>query len=249
MQTAPMRTLLALSLILLGGCTHAPQPTDISGLWINQAAIDSAAQGRPLLRAIDASGSNLEWNIDTRSAKAQYSNAFEQGEGQLLPKAPSIWTVDYNGHGTDELQLEGKQLIQQTTRNYPAQRFTRPVQPASAEAKWGTTFRQALNSAYMGGQWKIIEGQGTGNIVEFGTNGHVSGLAQNDRYELCLGGDCATQGAGNDTLYLGKGDAGDSWIFVRYGKQLEILHAINLSQPDEIPQLTPGPRQWLLEKQ
>ncbi|WP_439856591.1 hypothetical protein [Pseudomonas yamanorum] len=244
-----MHKLLVLSLFLLGGCTQAPQPTDISGLWINQAAIDSAAQGRPLLRAIDAHGLNLEWNIDTRSNKAHVSNAFELGEGQLQPKAPGAWTVDYNGHGTDELQLDGNQLIQQATKNHAAQRFTRPAQPAVAHAQWGMTFRRALNSAYMGGQWKIIEGQGAGNIVVFNADGSVSGLAQNNRYELCLGGDCATQGAGNDTLYLGKGDVGDSWIFVRYGKQLEILQAINPSPPDEIPQLTPGPRKWLLEKQ
>lgn len=246
---SPMHKLLVLSLVLLGGCTHGPQPTDISGLWINQAAIDSASQGRPLLRAIDAHGLNLEWNIDTRSNKAQVSNAFELGEGQLQPKAPGAWTVDYNGHGTDELQLDDNQLIQQATKNHAAQRFTRPAQPAVAHAQWGMTFRRALNSAYMGGQWKIIEGQGAGNIVVFNADGSVSGLAQNNRYELCLGGDCATQGAGNDTLYLGKGDVGDSWIFVRYGKQLEILQAINQSQPDEIPQLTPGPRKWLLEKQ
>jgi hypothetical protein len=244
-----MRTLLALGLMLLGGCTQTSQTNDINGLWINQAAIDSAAQGRPLLRAIDAHGLNLEWNIDTRSGKAQVSNAFESGEGQLRPKAPGVWTVDYNGHGTDELHLDGKQLIQQTTRNYAAQRFTRPGQPIVEGARWGTTFRLALNSAYMAGQWKIIEGQGAGNLVVFNADGGVSGLAQNDRYELCLGGDCATQGAGNDTLYLGKGDVGASWIFIRYGKQLEILQAINLSRPDEIPQLTPGPRQWLLEKQ
>lgn len=249
MQTAPMRTLLVLSLILLGGCTHPPQTPDISGLWINQAAIDSAAQGRPLLRALDAHGMNLEWNIDTRNGKAQVSNAFELGEGQLLPKAPGAWTVDYNGHGADELRSDGKQLIQRPTERYAGQVFIRPDPPPPSGEKWGTTFRQALNSAYMGGQWKIIEGQGTGNIVVFTADGTVSGLAQNDRYELCLGGDCATQGAGNDTLYLGKGDVGGGWIFVRYGKRLEILKAINLSQPDEIPQLTPGPRQWLLEKQ
>ncbi|MEB0045736.1 MULTISPECIES: hypothetical protein [unclassified Pseudomonas] len=244
-----MRKLLVLSLILLGGCTHTSQTPDISGLWINQAAIDSAAQGRSLLRAIDAHGLNLEWNIDTRSGKAQFSNAFELGEGQLLPKAPGMWTVDYNGYGSNELQLDGKQLIQQATNNHAGQVFSRPAQPAAAGAKWGATFRQALNSAYMGGQWRIIGGPGTGNIVAFKDDGGVSGLGQNDRYELCLGGDCATQGAGNDTLYLGKGDVGDGWIFVRYGKQLEIFSTINLSRPDEIPQLTPGPRQWLLEKQ
>ncbi|QJI14524.1 hypothetical protein HKK58_18935 [Pseudomonas sp. ADAK22] len=245
-----MHTLLLISLILLGGCTHLQQQTaDISGLWINQAAIDTAAQGRPLLKALDANGMNLEWNIDTRTGKAQFSTAFEEGEGQLLQKAPGIWSVDYNGHGSDELQLNGEQLVQQTGKIYAGQTFSRPIQPAAAGAKWGTAFRQALNSAYMGGQWKIIEGQGTGNLVRFSADGSLSGLGNNDRYELCLGGDCATQGAGNDVVYLGKGAVGDGWIFVRYGKQLEILQAINLSQPDEIPQLSPGPRQWLLEKQ
>ncbi|NVZ80444.1 hypothetical protein HX836_01425 [Pseudomonas yamanorum] len=53
----------------------------------------------------------------------------------------------------------------------------------------------------------------------------------------------------SNAFELGEGDVGDGWIFVRYGKRLEILQAINLSQPDQIPQLTPGPRQWLLEKQ
>ena len=47
-----MHTLLLISLILLAGCTQIQQQTaDISGLWINQAAIDTAAQGRPLLKA------------------------------------------------------------------------------------------------------------------------------------------------------------------------------------------------------
>ena len=88
-----MRKLLALSLILLGGCSHEPQTSGINGLWINQAAIDSAAQGRPLLQAIDAHGMNLEWNIDTRNGKVQFRNAFELNEGQLLPKAPGTRAI------------------------------------------------------------------------------------------------------------------------------------------------------------
>lgn len=244
-----MRTLLIFSLILLGGCSPKPLATDISGLWINQAAIDSAAQGRSLLQAIGANGLNLEWNIDTRTGKAQFSNAFEAADGQLLPNASGNWTVDYNGHGTDELQSDGTQLTQLPTESYPGQVFRRAAQPAPAGARWGTTFRQALNAAYMAGKWKIIEGPGVGSTVEFTADGRLSGLTQNDRYELCLGGGCATQGAGNDTLLLGNVYSGDGFIFVRYGKRMELLKQINLSRPDEIPQLTPGARQWLLEKQ
>lgn len=245
----PMHKLLLLSLALLGGCAQTTQPADISGLWINQAAIDTAAQGRPLLRSLSANGMNLEWNIDTQTGKAQLNNGFEVGDGQLLQTAPGIWTVDYNGHGTDELRLNGKQLIQQASKTYPSQVFERPTQPAVVGGQWAATFRQALYSAYMGGQWKIIEGQGAGNLVAFRADGSVSGLGDNSRYDLCLAGDCNSQGAGNDIIYLGSSDAGDSWIFVRSGKQLEILEAINLSKADEIPLLTPGPRQWLLEKQ
>ncbi|MFA7940976.1 hypothetical protein ACEK06_00765 [Pseudomonas brenneri] len=240
---------LILGLALLGGCTHVPQPVDISGVWINQAAIDAAAQGRPLLKTLSANGRNLEWDIDTRTARAHASSAFEADEGQLLPKAPGVWTIGHNGYGNDELQLKGQQLLQLPRKDLPGQVFQRPHPPAAEGVQWGNTFRQALNSAYMGGLWKILEGQGAGGTVVFNAAGNLSGLGKNDRYELCLGGDCATQGAGNDTLYLGKGDVGDSWIFVRYGNTLEIFQAVNHSRPDEVPQLSPGPRQWLLEKQ
>ncbi len=244
-----MRKLLVLTLFLLAGCSHTPEETDISGIWINQAAIDVAAQGQPLRKTFTTHGSNLEWDINTRTGKAQVSSGFEMGEGQLLQKSLGAWTVDYNGYGTDELRFDGKRLTQLAKEHVPQQVFSRPTQAAKTGTKWGSTFRHALNSAYMGGQWKIIDGQGTGNIVVFTADGRISGLPKTDRYELCLDGDCASQGAGNDTLYLGTGDLGDSWVFVRKGKQLEILQAINLSLPDEIPQLTPGLRHWLLEKQ
>ena len=245
-----MHTLLLISLILLGGCTQIQQQTaDISGLWINQAAIDTAAQGRPLLKALDANGMNLEWNIDTRTGKAQLSTAFEVGEGQLLPKAPGIWSVDYNGHGSDELQLNGEQLIQKAKAHYPQQTFQRPVEAPSVGATRSTTFRKALNAAYLGGRWHIVEGLGAGGPVVFEADGEVSGLTDIVRYELCLDGDCSSQGAGHDTIYLGAAGHGQSWIFVRKGKQLEIFQAINTAQMDEIPQFTPGPRRWLLEKQ
>jgi hypothetical protein len=177
------------------------------------------------------------------------SSGFERGEGQLLQKSANAWTVDYNGYGTDELRLDGKRLTQLAKEHVPQQVFSRPTKTAKPHAKWAGTFRSALNAAYMGGQWKIIDSHGTGQLVVFTEDGHVSGLPGTDRYELCLDGDCASQGAGNDTLYLGTGDRSDTWIFVRKGMQLEIFQALNTAQADEIPQFTPGPRQWLLVKQ
>lgn len=240
-----MRTLLTLGFLLLGGCTPAPPDTDISGLWINQALIDAAASGQPL----NTSGWNLEWNIDTHTGKAQVSNGFEIGEGQLSQTSSNTWTVDYDGYSTDELRLDNKQLIQMSTEYVAQQVFSRPTDTGKTGDRPSNTFRRALNSAYLGGQWRIIEGPGIGTMVVFTADGQLSGLADTDGYELCLDGDCASQGAGNDTVYLSQGDRGDAWIFVRTGKQMEILRAINLSNPDEIPELTPGARQWLLEKQ
>lgn len=44
-----MRKALALSLLamFLGGCASDPADRDISGIWINQVAIDAAAKGGP----------------------------------------------------------------------------------------------------------------------------------------------------------------------------------------------------------
>jgi hypothetical protein len=81
-----MRPLLFLGLLLLGGCTSMPAETDISGLWINQAAIDAAAQGQSLHESLNTHGRDLEWDINTRTGQAQVSSGFERGEGQLLQK-------------------------------------------------------------------------------------------------------------------------------------------------------------------
>ncbi len=240
-----MRALLTFGLLLLGGCTHTSPKTDISGIWINQTILDAAALSQPL----NTQGSNLEWNIDIRAGKAQVSSGFEMAEGNLLQTSPDAWTVDYGGYSSDALRLDGKQLIQLGKEHMKEQVFSRPIDTAKTEERWGSTFRRALNAAYMGGKWRIIEGPGTGETVTFTADGQVSGLAKTDRYELCLDGDCASQGAGNNTLFLTNGDVGNTWIFVRKGKQMEILQAINGAQSDEIPTFTPGPRQWLLEQQ
>ena len=238
-----MLKLLALGLSLL--ISHAQAAPDINGIWINRALIDAAAQGGPL----NTAGAHLEWEIDTRNAMARVSNGFETGEGQLRQTSPDTWTVDYDGHSINTLRLEGEQLIQLAQAHTPQQTFHRPIEVPTAGAKWGSTFRKAMNTAYLGGQWRITQGPGTGDALVFTADGRVSGLPDTVSYELCLDGDCASQGAGHDTMYLSTEAQGDTWIFVRKGKQLEIFQAVNTAQADEVPQLTPGPRQWLLEKQ
>jgi hypothetical protein len=54
---------------------------------------------------------------------------------------------------------------------------------------------------------------------------------------------------GNDNMWLQLNGQGNAWIFMRKGKELEILQAVNTAQADEMPQFTPGDRKWLLEKQ
>ncbi|PMZ55194.1 hypothetical protein C1X25_30390, partial [Pseudomonas sp. GW247-3R2A] len=108
---------------------------------------------------------------------------------------------------------------------------------------------RALYTAYMGGSWKIVNGPGEGNTVQFQADGQVAGLPGADRYALCLAGDCASMSGGNDNMWLQVNGQGNTWIFARKGKELEILQAVNTVQADEMPQFTPGDRKWLLEKQ
>ena len=90
---------------------------------------------------------------------------------------------------------------------------------------------------------------GNGAIVQFQANGKVVGLPNADQYSLCLAGDCASMSGGYDSIWLQLNGQGNPWIFMRKGKQLEIFQAVNTAQADEVPSFTPGPRQWLLEKQ
>lgn len=54
------KALVASSLLalLLGGCASNPADLDVSGTWINQAAIDAAAKGGPLREALQSYGPN-----------------------------------------------------------------------------------------------------------------------------------------------------------------------------------------------
>ncbi|AUF99258.1 MULTISPECIES: hypothetical protein [Pseudomonas] len=246
-----MRKALALSLcaLFLGGCASDPADRDISGTWINQVAIDAAAKGGPLREALQGYGPNLEWDVNTKASQARYTNGFENVEGKVLAEESGAWKIDFYGSSASELKRDGKQLLQEANDNEPEQVFDRPKDPAPEGAPLGANFERALYSAYLGGEWKIVNGPGEGGTVLFQSNGQVMGLPGADRYALCLAGDCASMSGGYDNLWLQLNGQGNPWIFARNGKQLEIFQPINASQANEVPSLTPGTRQWLLEKQ
>ncbi|MFJ7315917.1 hypothetical protein ACIQVE_24775 [Pseudomonas sp. NPDC098747] len=246
-----MRKALALSLftIFLGGCASDPADRDISGTWINQVAIDAAAKGGPLREALQAYGPNLEWDVNTKAAQARYTNGFENADGRLLGEQSGTWKVDFYGSSASELKRDGSHLQQVRSDNEPEQRFDRAQIPVPEGAPIGASFERALYSAYLGGSWKIVSGEGEGNAVQFQADGQVSGLPGADRYGLCLAGDCASMSSDNDSMWLQLNGKGNDWIFVRKGKDLEIFRVVNTALADEMPALTPGERKWLLEKQ
>ncbi|MDF0733357.1 hypothetical protein P0Y43_21925 [Pseudomonas entomophila] len=236
---------LALAALLLGGCA-SHKPEDFNGTWVNQEAIDAAVKGTSLRQALAEHGHVLEWQIDVANQKATYSNGFEAAEGQLAA-ADQQWQVNFEGGQTERLSLDGKEL-HSADASGGKQTFVRSNPPAPADAPLGSSFEKALYKAYLGGDWKIVEGQGQGAVVRFSDNGTVTGLPGPDRYALCLAGDCATMGAGNDSLWLERNQRGAPWIFKRDDDKLEIFQAVNTAQQDEMPQLAPGARQWLLER-
>jgi hypothetical protein len=101
----------------------------------------------------------------------------------------------------------------------------------------------------MGGKWTVVEGDGQGSTVQFMPDGSVQGLPENDRFALCLAGDCAAMSGEYDSMWLEKAEKGNPWIFSRKGKQLEIFQAVNNAGPDQMPELRPGARHWLLQQQ
>ncbi|HGM5582516.1 TPA: hypothetical protein ACKP22_004233 [Pseudomonas putida] len=236
---------LALAALILGGCA-SHKPEDLDGTWINQDAIDSAVKSGRITQTLNKHGIALEWKLDVAKQAVSYTNGFEAVDGHLVT-AKEPWEVRFYGDRNQQLGLSGDTL----TTNDPElgkQRFERSKEPSATTAPLGSSFEQALNRAYFGGEWKIVEGPGQGGVVRFAENGSVTGLPDLDRYAVCLAGDCADMGGANDSLWLERNERGSPWIFKREGDQLEIMQAVNQALPDEKPQLAPGKRQWVLER-
>ncbi|MDE1168670.1 MAG: hypothetical protein PW845_25630 [Pseudomonas sp.] len=246
-----MRKALAFSLLaaILGGCASNPADRDIGGTWINQAAIDAASKGGSLREALQANGPNLEWDVNTKAGQARYTNGFENVEGKLVDDQSGTWKVDFYGSSASELRRDGRSLHQAATENEPDQTFEQAKDPAPEGAPLGANFERALYGSYLGGSWKIASGPGEGSTVQFQSDGSVQGLPGADRYALCLAGDCASMSGGNDTIWLQQAGQGNSWVFTRKGKKLDIFQAVNNAHADEMPTLSPGAQQWELVKQ
>ena len=148
----------------------------------------------------------------------------------------------------DLLKPEGELLIQQASATWPEQRFARPKVKVDAAAPAGSSFEYSLYEAFLAGSWKIRSGPGEGGLVIFHADGKLDGLPGAERFALCLAGDCAAMSGEYDSLWLQLGQEGNEWIFVRDGDQLQIFEALNRAQPDEMPDLHPGPQRWQLER-
>ncbi len=234
---------LALAALLLGGCA-SHKPEDFNGTWINQAAIKAASEGGSLRQALNEHGPVFEWKLDVAHQQASFSNGFEAADGQLSANQKQ-WQASFQGGQTDQLELDGDEL-KATSPNGVEQTFVRVKQPGNAPL--GGSFEKALYQAYLGGDWKIIEGQGKGGTVRFSDTGNVTGLPGPDRFALCLAGDCASMGGNNDSLWLERNQRGAPFIFKRDGDKLTIFQAVNTAQADDIPQLAAGTQQWVLQR-
>ena len=241
-----MRTPLPLLLCaaLLGGCASGPK--DVAGTWINQPAIDAAAENGKLREALLAYGPNLEWRFAPQRYTAWSSNGVAFGEGHLAAEEARHWRVTFHGDAQENFVLDGKELIQQASASAPEQRFV--AVKTAADGPPGQAFEQALYATLLGGDWKVREGDGQKGLVRFHPDGHVEGLPGVERYALCLAGDCASRSTEQEIIWLQNGRQGGEWLFQLAGDELSIFQAENQSPSSEEPQYRPGRRVWLLER-
>lgn len=243
-----MRNALALLLCaaLLGGCASAPQ--DIAGTWINQPAIDAAADSGKLREALLAYGPNLEWRFAPQRHTAWSSNGVDVGEGHLASAGEAQWRVTFHRDFQERFALDGDELVQQPSASAPEQRFVAAGSDAGSDALPGQTFEQRLYAALLGGDWEIREGAGREGLVRFHPDGRVEGLPEVEHYALCLAGDCAERSVEHEILWLQNAQQGREWLFQLDDDQLSIYQADNQALHTDIPQYRPGPRVWLLER-
>lgn len=236
--------LLLLGSTLLGGCASGPE--QIAGTWINQPAIDAAADSGKLREALLAYGPNLEWRFAPPRHTAWSSDGVAFSEGHLAAGDDARWQVTFNSDNQQSFVLDGDELIQQPSPNAPQQRFV--AADAAADSLPGQAFEQALYAALLGGDWEVLEGAGQRGLVRFHADGRVEGLPGAERYALCLSGECAGRSEEEEIIWLQNGEQGAEWLFRLDDDELSIYQADNQSLHSDVPQYRPGRRVWLLER-
>ena len=137
----------------LGGCaSHKPEDYNGTGLT-RRHRCRRRQQPAP---GPEQKGPVLEWKIDTANQQASYSNGFEAVDGYLSAKEDQ-WQASFTGGQTEQLDLSGDKL-RVTSQNGNKQTFVK-VPTASANTPLGGSFEKALYTAYLGGEWKIVEGR------------------------------------------------------------------------------------------
>ncbi|HEY8331807.1 MAG TPA: hypothetical protein VIO83_10835 [Pseudomonas sp.] len=229
---------------LLGGCASGPD--DIAGTWINQPAIEAAADSGKLREAMLAYGPTLEWRFAPQRHTAWSSNGAEFGEGHLAPEGDAHWRVTFHGDYQQGFAVDGDELVQQPSASAPEQRFS--LAETAADGLPGQAFEQALYAALLGGDWEIREGAGQQGRVRFHPDGRVEGLPGVERYALCLAGDCAERSEEQEIIWLQNAEQGREWLFQLADDELSIYTADNQALHSDEPQYRPGRRAWLLER-
>ena len=238
----PLGVLLASA--LLGGCASGPQ--QLAGAWINQPAIDAAADSGRLRESLLAYGPTLEWRFAPQRYTAWSSDGVAIAEGHLAAGDDEQWRVTFHADQQESLQLDGDELIQQPSASSPEQRFV--AAEATEDSQPGQAFEQALYAALLGGDWEVLEGAGQDGLVRFHPDGRVEGLPGVAQYALCLSGECAGRSAEEEIIWLQNGEQGSEWLFRLADDQLSIFQADNQALHSDAPQYRPGRRVWLLER-
>lgn len=240
----PLPLFLLLGSGLLGGCASGPD--DIAGTWINQPAIDAAADSGRLREALLAYGPSLEWRFAPQRHTAWTSDGVALTEGHLAAADDAQWRVTLHAEQQESFTLDGDELVQQPSASSPEQRFSAVA--ASDDRLPGQAFEQALYAALLGGDWEVLEGAGQDGLVRFHADGRVEGLPGVEQYALCLSGDCAGRSEDEEIIWLQNDAQGSEWLYRLEDDQLSIYQADNQALHTDAPQYRPGRRVWLLER-
>ncbi len=210
-------------LISIAGCAHRPAGPDLSGRWINRAAIADAVVNGSVRNAVRAHGPVLEWVLDEAHGRAQYDGGGHPGRGTLERTSTGV-TITFEGGRRTVLALRDGVLVGagRTGAEETFVRVQRKLVPDAAPA--GAAFVRELQTALLAGSWHdgAADPGADPGTIQFRPDGAVQGLPGVDRYELLLEGDRATS---QDAVWL-EGRYGDALWAMEHRPDRIVLRTI-----------------------